>query len=191
MGKINIINGGEASDEEVDLFFKGQGVNPGAPLKATDIQPLAKRKGTLTNKDLIPQELKEGKAASATEVVDQFMAVSDQNMDMIGECVKILRAYGAHDNQINAMLNSPLVSAAKGTSTYTQRAALNSFWSQAIGRMGEAGMRYRRNLVTQGSVRDWLNLFGNGPAQFIAQFSLPVGCGAPVKKAVQHLRPKD
>lgn len=183
MGIITVVDGGEATDEEVRAWQAGQERNEAQQgLSAAQLQPksLTPSVGSdgmvkLPVEALVPEVLRTGESASAEDVVKMAMDNSADHFDLIGECRKVMVMYGADERQIKAFLTNPMVHQSVGRSAYAQRAALNSFWSVEIGRMGAAGMRYRQHLVNEGSALNWLEHFCNGPVQFIVQFALPVG----------------
>lgn len=93
--------------------------------------------------------------------------------DMIAGCRLCLSEYGVSPQQMAVYDNDPMLNAAKGTSDYAQRTALNQFWHIQMGPFGGLSHTQRFKLIDTGTVEDWFMLFSQGPVQFIVDNGLP------------------
>lgn len=120
------------------------------------------------------QALTQGECATKDQMLDMAMDNKSEHFDLIGACIDLLKAQGVQQDKINIMLSDGLIQSAKGRSAYTQRQALNTFWTLQMATLGQDAMKYRAQLIAHGTAVDWLKFFNNGPASFIAQFELPI-----------------
>lgn len=95
-------------------------------------------------------------------------------VELIEKCRELLVMNNIAAEQLAVYDNDPSLRAAKNLNTATQRVALNQFWSLQLSPFGQITHPHRIRLIENGSVMDWLRLFGNGPLQFIIENNLPV-----------------